>query len=143
MAYHPDEGWLREHKANPRMAKCVEIGNAANFVSWTYEQPWMLLHELAHAYHDRFLPEGFENPEVKAVFDTAVVSKRYETIDHYDGKQVRHYGLNNPMEFFAEATEAYFGQNDFFPFVNAELRNFDPDTYTLMVRLWGTPQKRL
>ena len=27
------------------------------------------------------------------------------------------YALNNPQEYFAEATEAFFGTNDFYPFV--------------------------
>ncbi|RYG25752.1 hypothetical protein EON82_05945 [bacterium] len=143
MAYHPGADWLKEHGTDPAMAKGVEIGNAANFVSWTYEQPWMLLHELAHAYHDRFLDKGFDNPEVKSAFEAGAASKKYEKVMHWNGGQERHYALNNPMEFFAEASEAYFGQNDFFPFVNAELRSFDPDTYTLLVRLWGPPQKRL
>ncbi len=142
MAYHPSADWLREHKANPEMARSVQMGNAANFVSWTHEQPWMLLHELAHAYHDRVLAQGFENPEVKTVFDAAVNAKMYEKVRHWNGGEARHYALNNPMEFFAETTEAYFGQNDFFPFVRAELQNFDPAAYSLMVRIWGKPQKR-
>jgi len=143
MAYHPGADWLQEHGTDPAMAKGVEIANAANFVSWTYEQPWMLLHEMAHAYHDRFLPKGFDNPDVKAAFEAATASKRYESVLHWDGKKVHPYALTNPMEFFSEVTEAYFGQNDFYPFVNAELRTFDPDTYTMLVRLWGLPQKRL
>jgi hypothetical protein len=143
MAYHPEADWLREHGTDPAMAKGVEVANAANFVSWTYEQPWMVLHELSHAYHDRFLDKGFDNPDVKAAFEAASASKKYESVLHWDGKSVHPYALTNPMEFFAEVSEAYFGQNDFYPFVNAELRTFDPDTYTLLVRLWGLPQKRL
>lgn len=143
MAYHPDAEWLREHGTDPAMAKGVEISNAANFVSWTYEQPWMLMHELAHAYHDRFLEKGFDNPDLKSAFDAATGSKKYDSLLQWNGRSVRPYALSNPMEFFAEASEAYFGQNDFYPFVNAELRTFDPDTYTLLARLWGSPQKRL
>lgn len=141
-AYHPDAGWLREHGGNVAMAKGLEIGNAANFVSWTYEQPWMLMHELAHAYHDRVLAQGFANADVKSVYDAAVLGKKYESVRHWNGGLARHYALTNPMEFFAETTEAYFGQNDFFPFVNAELKTFDPAAYTLMVKVWGVPQKR-
>lgn len=142
MAYHPSVEWLREHKANPEMARAVEIGNAANFISWTYEQPSMVLHELAHSYHDRILENGFENRTVKEAFDRAIKSNRYEDVLHWDGRHTRHYALQNPMEYFAESTEAYFGQNDFYPFVNAELKTFDPDTYRLMEQIWGIPQKR-
>ncbi len=142
MAYHPDRGWLVQHKQDPRMAKCVELANVKNFVSWTYEQPWMVLHELAHSYHDQTLADGFGNKEVKTAFDQIVASKKYESVLHWNGKQAKHYALNNPMEFFAESTESYFGMNDFFPFVNAELATYDPNTYALMQKIWGVRAKR-
>ena len=41
------------------------------------------------------------------------------------------------MEFFAEMTESYFGQNDFYPFNRAELRRDEPEVYALMRKLWG------
>jgi hypothetical protein len=50
---------------------------------------------------------------------------------------VKHYGLSNAKEYFAESTEAYFGVNDFYPFVRAELREHDPRMFKLMVRVWG------
>jgi hypothetical protein len=142
MAFHPDAGWLREHHLNPDMAHGVELGNAKNFLSWTYEQPWMALHELAHAYHHEYLKDGFENKDIKAVWDAAMGSKRYDSVLHWNGENAKHYGENNPMEYFAECTEAYFGRNDFYPFVNAELKTFDPDAFKLMQRVWGNPQKR-
>jgi hypothetical protein len=121
----------------------VEIANARNFVSWTYEQPWMIMHELAHAYHFRFLQEAENNPEVLAAFRKAMDSKKYESVRHWDGKMTKHYACTNQMEYFAEATEAYFGTNDFFPFVHAELMNFDEDGTALMEKVWGKPVKRL
>ncbi|MGV3613929.1 MAG: hypothetical protein ACO1SV_01220 [Fimbriimonas sp.] len=135
-AYHPGAEWLREHKMNPDMAKGIEIGNVDNFLAWTHHQPWMLLHELAHAYHDRFLPNGFDNPDLKAAHAAAVAAKRYERVLKWDGVQDRHYGLNNPMEYFAEASEAYFGRNDFYPFVRPELKEFDPEGFAMVERLW-------
>ena len=41
------------------------------------------------------------------------------------------------MEYFAEATEANFGANDFYPFVRAELREHDPEAYALTESIWG------
>ncbi len=142
MAYHPGADWLREHKMPEKMAKAIEIGNLKAFLSWTYEQPWMVLHELAHAYHDRVLGGGFENPSVKAAFAGAMAAKRYDSVRHWNGSMAKHYACTNPMEYFAEATEAYFGQNDFFPFTNAELKNHDPEGFGAMVSIWGKPQKR-
>ncbi len=142
MAYHPAADWLREHGANPNMEHGIEIGNAKTFLNWTYEQPWMVLHELAHAYHYLYLDKGEENPGVKAAYESAMKAKRYDDVLHWNGKRVRHYACTNPMEYFAEATEAYFGQNDFYPFNNAELRTYDPETFALMEKIWGKPQKR-
>src|SRR5262245_49665821 len=67
MCYHPSAAWLREHQMNPAKAGAVEIANCRNFLSWTGAQPWMVLHELAHAYHHQVL--GFEHAEVQACYD--------------------------------------------------------------------------
>jgi len=63
--YHPDAGWLREHGRDPAMAKAVEFTNVRIFESETRRMPNFTLHELAHAYHDRVLPGGFENASIK------------------------------------------------------------------------------
>jgi hypothetical protein len=141
-AYHPSEVWLTEHKMDPAMATNIEISNLPNFVSWTYEQPWMVMHEMAHAYMFRVLDKGPLGKDIRDTFDAAVKSKRYEKVLRYTGGQERHYALNNEKEFFAEMTEAYFGTNDTYPFVRAELQTYDPETFALMERVWGKPVKR-
>jgi hypothetical protein len=45
-------------------------------------------------------------------------------------------GMNDQQEYFAEATESYFGTNDFYPFVRAELKQHDPAVYQLIERVW-------
>lgn len=50
---------------------------------------------------------------------------------------MKHYALNNSQEYFAETSEAYFGTNDFFPFVRAELKEHDPRGFGLMEKVWG------
>jgi hypothetical protein len=136
MCYHPDPGWLREHDMNPEKARSVEIANARNFLSWTHDQPWMVFHELAHGYHHQFLDGGFDNAEVRAAFEHTQAAKTYETVLHINGRRERHYALTNPMEFFAESSEAYFGTNDFYPFVRSELKEADPVGFELLARLW-------
>lgn len=135
MCYHPSPDWLREHDMNPEKAKGVEIANAQNFTTWTLQQPWMVLHELAHGYHDRVL--GFEHAEIKKVFEEAQASKSYETVLRINDRTERHYALTNQMEYFAEATEAYFGTNDFYPFVRAELKQHDPKMFALLEDIWA------
>ncbi|MBY0228732.1 MAG: hypothetical protein K2W96_05575 [Gemmataceae bacterium] len=60
----------------------------------------------------------------------------------FDGRRVRHYGLTNPMEFFAEMTEAYFGSNDFFPFNRAELKEAEPEILALLRDIWEGPERK-
>jgi hypothetical protein len=135
--YHTDAGWLKEHGYNVAMAKAVHIPDAAEFASAAHQrvQPWSVLHELAHAYHDQVL--GFDNAEITAAWKQFKESGRYEKVLHISGRTVRHYGLTNQREFFAEMSETYFGTNDFFPFNRAELRHEEPAIYALLDRIWN------
>jgi hypothetical protein len=136
MTYHPDPNWLREHGMSPEKARCVELANARAFLDWTREQPWMVLHELAHAYHHQFLRSGYGNPEVKAAYDHAIKTRLYNRVLRTNGAEEKAYAATNPMEYFAEASEAYFGTNDFFPFVRIELRRHDPMAFDMLEKLW-------
>jgi len=135
MCYHPSREWLTEHGYNPDMAGAVEIANAANFLTWTRDQPSMVLHELAHAYHHQVL--GYDNAEIKAAYERAVETKSYESVLRCNGAMDRAYALENDQEYFAELTEAFFGTNDFYPFVRAEVQKHDPMVYDLLRKLWG------
>jgi hypothetical protein len=137
MCYHPDVGWLTSHGLNPNKARCVEIGNARRFLDWEKTQPWMVLHELAHAYHDQFLPGGFDNAEVKAAFQSARDQKLYDHVLRGNGHTEKAYAMTNRMEYFAECSEAYFGTNDFYPFVRAEFKEHDPKGYETLRQAWG------
>jgi hypothetical protein len=146
MQYHPSAQWLKENGYDIALAKCVHIPDAAYFSSTEiqFQQPWAVLHELAHAYHDRVL--GFESAEIKTAWEKFRDGGKYASVPHMNGRMRPHYGLTNQMEFFAEMTEAYFGMNDFFPFNRAELQHAEPDLAALLARIWesdrassGTP----
>ncbi|WP_095415310.1 hypothetical protein [Thermogutta terrifontis] len=137
MAYHPDPGWLRNHDMNPDKAKCVEIANGRNFVNWSRTQPWMVLHELAHAYHDQFLPGGFGNRRLRQRFEEVRKEALYQKVKHVNGREQEAYALKNVMEFFAENSEAFFGKNDFYPFTRDDLEKYDPKTLALIAAMWG------
>ena len=72
----------------------------------------------------------------KAAYAAAVQGKRYESVLHIDGGHKRHYALTDHKEYFAEACEAWFGTNDFYPFVRAELREVDPEACTVLEEVW-------
>jgi hypothetical protein len=139
MCYHISKQWLREHHMNPEKSGCVEIANVRRFLDWTHNQPWMVLHELAHAYHHQVL--GVDHAGIRACYDQARRNKLYDSVLHINGSKVRHYACTNPMEYFAEMTEAYFGTNDFFPFVRAELKNHDPRMYAEIEKVWGVGKR--
>jgi len=133
--YHPSREWLSEHGFNPEKAKSVEIGNAKNFINWTLHQPSMVLHELSHAYHHQVL--GYDNPDVKSAYEKAVEAGLYKSVLYCNGDNHQAYALNNDQEYFAEQTEAYFGTNDYYPFVKAELMKYDSLMYETLKKLWG------
>jgi hypothetical protein len=139
--YHPQREWLIKNGYNPDKAKAVDISQVNNIIRSEHTQPSVMLHELAHAYHDQIL--GFDNPDVIAAYKQAVKSRTYESVLGIRGKHVRHYALTNEKEYFAECTEAFFATNDFYPFVRAELQQFDPKIYQTLVKVWGIdPNKR-
>tara|TARA_B100000029_G_scaffold158541_1_gene153921 strand:+ start:629 stop:1354 length:726 start_codon:yes stop_codon:yes gene_type:complete len=133
--YHPSKIWLAENGLNPDKEKSIQIGSPELFLEWTKQQPFMILHELAHAYHHQFL--GYWNEDVNKAYERALDSGSYEEVLHWNGDTVRHYGLNNSQEYFAESTEAYFGVNDFYPFVRGELKVHDYEMYILINDLWN------
>lgn len=137
MQYHPSRRWLVEHGHDPRLAKKVHITRAAELFSrqQMFKHPAAVLHELAHAYHDQFL--GFDQPDIIDAYKQAKASGKYDKVLLYTGRYVKHYGLTNHKEYFAEGTEAYFYRNDFYPFVRAELKEFDPRLHDLLEKIWG------
>ncbi|HCT44523.1 MAG: hypothetical protein CMJ35_03545 [Phycisphaerae bacterium] len=136
--YHPGRQWLIDNGFNPDKEKGIEIANPKNFVEWTKQsQPLMVLHELAHAYHDLAL--GFEHPLIASCFAKAEQGGKYDEVMHVSGNPRKHYALSNDREYFAELTESYFGKNDFAPFTRDELRDFDPDGYAMIEALWLHP----
>jgi hypothetical protein len=142
MAYHPDRRYLQSHGMNPEMEKDIEVGNAKTFLAWTIDQPWMVFHELAHAYHDRFLDRGFANPAIVDAYRKAMDAGLYAKVMFWDGRERDGYARTNPMEYFAELSEAYFGCNDMFPFVRGELRQYDPEGFEAVGAAWGFGKRR-
>src|SRR4051812_39710614 len=100
MQYHPNAGWLKSHEYSEELAKCVHIPMAEQFLSpfENHRMPWVVLHELAHAYHDQVL--GFDEPRVRAVWEKFRDSGKYTSVLTSPGGMREHYGLTDPKEFF-------------------------------------------
>ena len=141
MQYHPGIDWLKSNGHDIRLHKKVHIPQAKALISrgQMLKHPAVVLHELAHAYHDQFLT--FQHPGTIKAFNKAKKSGSYDRVMLFTGQQVKHYAMTNHKEYFAEGTEAYFYRNDFYPFVRAELKKHDPDLHDVMDVVWGETNK--
>lgn len=139
--YHPGAGWLRDNGRDPAMVKGVELTNIRSFPAEIRRMPNFVLHELAHAYHHQVL--GNDHWEVRAAYEKAKAGGSYERLERQDADGRKHFGrayaLTNPQEYFAEATEAFFVRNDFYPYTRAELARHDPELHRLLARVWDAP----
>ncbi len=71
MQYHPSKGWLVNNGHDPRLTRKVHITQARELLSrgQMLKHPAVVLHELAHGYHDQIL--SFDQPEIIAAYDQA------------------------------------------------------------------------
>jgi hypothetical protein len=139
--YHPGREWLVNNGRDPAMMRGVEFTNVRVFAAERKRMPNFVLHELAHAYHHQFLTDGFENKRIAELYQRAKDAGIYEQVEQRfgDGRSevVKAYGMNNPAEYFAENSEAYFSTNDFFPFDKEQLLKHDPAMLEALKNLWG------
>jgi hypothetical protein len=120
-------------------AGVVEILHMDKYLLWRAEQPMMLLHELAHAYH-LLLEGGYEHGPIADAYIAASRAHRYDDVAYIlaeDGQTRPAYAGTNPQEYFAELSEAYFGRNDYFPFTREDLRGHDPEGFAMIEAVWG------
>ena len=133
--YHVSPAWLRAHRRPVEMAKSIEFTNIPIFEKEVERMPVWVLHELAHAYHDRVL--GWNHAAILACYEEAMRQKLYDRVMRSNGRLVRAYAATNAHEYFAELTEAFFGVNDFFPFDRRQLCRFDPKMWNVLIDVWG------
>jgi hypothetical protein len=119
----------------------IEVNNMRQYLSAVAFKPFLVLHEMSHAYHDRVL--GFDNGIVRWAFDLAVASHRYESVSHIVGvgggtgvRKERAYALTDEREYFAELSSSYWGRNDYYPYTRADLAEFDPAGLAMLEKVW-------
>lgn len=140
---HWSPAWLTANGLPAEKAGGVEIINPEDFLSWRRDQPYMLFHELAHAYHWRL---GKFDAEIDRQYRSAMDKKLYDAVARntvVGDKTVRAYAATNSHEYFAELSEAYFAVNDFAPYTRAQLREHDPEGLALVERLWNLPASEI
>ena len=89
---------------------------------------------------------------MKAAYNHAMAAGKYVNtayrldkntlIEHYDDYyHAKVYATTNQMEYFSEICEAYWGENDYFPFNYEDLKAYDPEGFALMEKVWGKRDK--
>jgi hypothetical protein len=134
------EPWLQEHEEPVCKAGSVNILQTAAFVSLVQDParyPAALLHEVAHAFHDRFASGGVHNELIAEAYRQAVASGIYEHVLNVTGIMHQANAIRNAMEYFANTTTAYFLRNDDWPADRAELAQTDPVGFQMIRRVWN------
>jgi hypothetical protein len=134
------EPWLREHGEPTSKAGSINILQTAAFINLVEDisrYPAALLHEAAHAYHDRFVPRGRDNEIISAAYQGAVASGIYEHVLNVTGVMHQANAISNQMEYFANTTTAYFLRNDDWPEDRDELARTDPLGFQMIRRTWN------
>mmetsp|Transcript_9586 Transcript_9586/g.31298 ORF Transcript_9586/g.31298 Transcript_9586/m.31298 type:complete len:456 (-) Transcript_9586:68-1435(-) len=143
--YHGVDGgaWLESNGLPRRFAGCVQVYCLDEYRrdAALWGPGGCLLHELAHAYHDKCLFLGHKNPTVRDRYLKA--RQRYANVQvKPDFRRERHYACVNEMEFFAELSVAFLETdaavlyNKWEPHNRHQLQRFDPETSALLERAW-------
>ncbi len=132
-SYLPYLEYLVVSNMNPDKVRSVQF-TARSLDARKRGQPAVVLHELAHAFHDQAL--GYDDPEILAGYFRECGDAQLYNVERTEGRPERHYGLNDQTEFFAEFTEATFWENDYPPKDRADLLKFDPSIAALIKRSW-------
>ena len=137
--YHPSLDWLVENGYAEEKFESVEIPSVGKFLGRTaLNQPYIILHELAHAYHHQVL--GPFNESVTEAYNNAISLGLYRDVSFETGTGIiiapLAYAYTDEREYFAELTEAYFGWNAYFPFIKADLEIYDPTGFDLIEAAW-------
>src|SRR3546814_12975156 len=99
--FHVSEIWLAANGYNPDKIGGVELSNSRNFIEWSRNgQPWIVLHELFHAYFHSALEWRWG--EVGSAYKQAMSSALYEPGLHIKGDYHNEHGALNKKTYSAD-----------------------------------------
>jgi hypothetical protein len=135
--YHYGTGWLRENGHDTTKANSAEFADMEYFVEIANAYPAMVLEILAYGYWQQHL-----NPRQRARLNDlhakARSRKLYKNVLDQHGNKSETPTLESPQIYFSESLTSYLSTNDTYPFVRAELRDYDADIYVFMMETIGT-----
>ena len=112
-----------------------------------------MIHELANAFHDLVIKDGFANQDINDAYDDAKESGMYDEVAHIWGAEIigvgpggtnlpnpahntKAYAMTNAREFFAELSEAIWLRNDYWPFQYYDLFTEDKESFDVIFESW-------
>jgi hypothetical protein len=157
MCFHVHPDWLSRNGMSTNKCGGVEIYQAEKYLDdhglW-YGTGGGLLHELSHAWHNKFVPKGYGNEDIIACYEAAMKEKLYDCVKVHNRRggtsQCRGYAATNAEEYFAELSVAFLGGvgddedlefNKWFPFNRKQLKEHDPRAYKMLFKVWGIQEE--
>ena len=135
--FNADVGWLRRSGQPLQKVGGVQIANARQFSESWNKGYRVLIHELSHAYQWRLFPQ--QDDVIENAYHATIASGRYQRVAFCcGGADRRAAALDSPTEYFAELSSAYFERCEFFPFDRKELKEYDPEEFSVIEQIWGS-----
>lgn len=148
--YHTWEGYPASIGDIDAKGKCVEITNYDYYISWTdINQPLMVLHELCHLYHDQglggetneIINQAYQNAKDEGLYRVGWYRNDTSFTEQNQWTRVTDvYCMVTVWEYFSELCEAYWGENDYYPFNYEQLKEHDPVGFAMMETIWGAKE---
>ncbi|KAL3811003.1 hypothetical protein ACHAXA_002280 [Cyclostephanos tholiformis] len=145
--FHPGAGWLKRVGMSKKKCGGVEFFDAKHYLSDCdlWGPGGLILHELSHAWHSKFVKDGYNNKEIINVYKKAMKEGLYDSVRVRgpQGPMAKAYACQNQMEYFAELSVAFLGgldeeeHNKWYPFNRSQLREHDPRAFAMLCRMWG------
>lgn len=153
--FHPLGGanWLRNNGLSVSKEGSIEIQCAKEYLQ--SRNHWgtggILVHEFAHAYHNKCCPNSYDNEIIAIAYEEAMKKHLYDRV-RVHGPQgekglAKAYACTNCMEFFAELSVAYlWGKDDqeynkWYPFNRKQLLEHDPESFHILDNIWKRFEK--
>lgn len=145
--FHPGAGWLKKVGMSPAKCGGIEFFDAMHYLSDCdlWGPGGLMLHELSHAWHSKFIEDGYDNKDIIDTYENAMEDGLYNCVRVHgpQGPTSKAYACQDQMEYFAELSVAFLGgldeeeHNKWYPFNRSQLRDHDPRAFAMLCRMWG------
>lgn len=134
--YHLSEDWLKAYGQNPDKSGHIEIANIDKALERFGKDKNTVIHEVIHAFHHKIIPKELADA-VNSIYLQVLAEGRYQSVPYREGGYRRAIASFNKWAYFAELTEAYLGENDYYPFSRGDIASYDPAIYPILAQIYG------